>query len=266
MKLFFKKFHGAGNDFVIINPVGKSPFSRDLIASICSRKRGVGADGLILIGKKDNTGNFPFKYFNSDGSRANFCGNGLRCAVLSCHLLTGLKRISLNTDAGRLSTWVISKNKIRIEAPVDSPPKRIRVKGFKSAFFCVIGVPHVVILVDNLATVDLVRIGRKIRNSNAFSPNGTNVNFVQITSRNSISIRTYERGVEDETEACGSGACAAALCLANFAKLQFPIQVKTSYGDILEIAVPKYENGAKTTEKLYLTGPAKMAFSGEIDS
>ncbi|HPN84281.1 MAG TPA: diaminopimelate epimerase [Victivallales bacterium] len=264
MKIPFQKIHGAGNDFIVVNTTKSFQTSKYLIAKICSRKKGIGADGLIVL-RRTKGKEISFKYYNSDGSEADFCGNGLRCAALSSYLISGEKKIIFKTDAGICSAFVISKELVRIEVPIVSPPRKIRLEAFKNAFFCKTGVPHCVIVVKNLEDLDVFGQGRRIRNDKLFAPEGTNVNFAKILSSKEIALRTYERGVEDETEACGSGACATALSLAIFANIKLPVKIKTKSQDVLEIDIPEKTTDLSSLKKMHLTGPVEIAFTGEIE-
>lgn len=263
MKIKFQKFHGAGNDFVMVNAAEAKALDSRQISRICSRKKGVGADGLIITGERDGSGLSPFIYFNADGSRADFCGNGLRCAALYCHLNFGGEEFKFKTDAGICPAKILPKRKVMIEAPITSIPVKISIAG-KKAFFCGIGVPHAVLLSKDIDKVDVAARGAKIRFSKAFAPGGTNVDFAQILSDGSVGLRTYERGVEEETEACGSGACATALCLVAFGNMKFPVKVRVASGDILEISNPGNQTIGKM-RKLDLAGPAELSFRGAIE-
>lgn len=258
MKINFQKFHGAGNDFIILNASYLKFFNPKIIETLCARKTGIGADGLITINKpgKNNTANF--RYFNSDGREADFCGNGIRCAAMFCYLNFNANQLNFNTKAGLLKTRVINQKNVSVEIPIKSKPEKIKL-GKDILFFCNTGVPHAVQIIENIEDLNILEKGKKIRFHKFFSPQGTNANFAKILTRNQIFLRTYERGVEDETEACGSGAAAAALSLATFANLKFPIKVLTKSKYILKISKAKDQSN-----KLILEGPAEFSFSGQI--
>ena len=262
MKIKFQKFHGASNDFVIIDGHFLEKITSAAIKRICDRKRGVGADGLIFVSKPKGK-NVIFKFFNSDGNEADFCGNGLRCATMFCKLNYGISDVLFKTNSGICSTKFVSRKKILVEVPVNIKAQKIRFSG-KTLFFCDTGVPHTVIIVKNLKDIDVEKKGKIIRWHDFFSPAGTNVDFVEIISENKIFLRTYERGVEGETDACGSGACASALSLAIFANLQFPIDVITKSSDTLRIYLPEGKN-KDNTDKLFLEGTAEFSFRGEVE-
>jgi diaminopimelate epimerase len=263
MTFHFDKFQGAGNDFIIINRTGEKNLRKEIIAKLCDRKRGIGANGLIIIRKTASKEIFNFEYYNADGGRAGFCGNGLRCAGLFCHNLTGADKISFKTKSGLLSAEIQKDGVIKIDVPVLKMPEKISVLGIKS-FFCSTGVPHLIIPVKNIEKTDVNKLGKKIRFHPLFAPEGTNVNFVQI-EREIIKIRTYERGVEDETEACGSGACAAAICLAIFRNIKAPLRIETKSKEILTVDFKDKRDTLTKIKKMHLYGPAKKVFSGSIN-
>lgn len=258
MKINFQKYHGAGNDFIILNASYLKHLNTKTIRALCDRKTSIGADGLIALTNPQKNSSASFIYFNSDGREADFCGNGLRCAAMFCYLNFNCSHISFKTKAGLLRTQIINDKKVSVQIPIKSYPKKIRF-GKEILFFCNTGVPHSVQIVANIQDLNVLEKGEKIRFHPFFSPQGTNANFAKILSRNKILIRTYERGVEDETEACGSGAAASALSLATFANLKFPIKVLTKSKYILKISKPK-----ELINKLILEGPAELSFSGQI--
>lgn len=209
-KITFMKTVASGNDFVIVEKLQRGSYNLPRLArEICNRKFGIGADGLLLL-EKSKKADIRMRIFNADGSEAQMCGNGARCAALYINK----RNVKIVTSAGIIES-VINGNNVRIKLTepknlkVDIP---INVNGRTlHVNFIDTGVPHTVIFVKGIDEIDVFGIGKKIRYHKKFKPCGTNVDFVEILNNNSIKVRTYERGVEDETLACGTGAVAAAL-------------------------------------------------------
>ncbi len=267
MKFEFTKMHGAGNDFIVISDPGrKFPRTSRAIVGICSRNRGVGADGLILLSKQKK-GGAPFRmdFFNSDGSRAGMCGNGLRCAGLFCHeRLNAGKDVSIQTDSGILDAKIAGDGQVRVKIPIKVPFAEILIDGLKM-YFGNTGVPHLVIPVKDIGKTDVLGLGRKYRYHRKFAPAGTNVNFISVPSGGGpVRIRTYERGVEGETSACGTGITASAATLFSCLGRKAPFEFLTNEGDSLKVDFCKSENILSTPRTAFLTGPAVEVFSGNI--
>lgn len=257
--------HGAGNDFIFFE--GDPEISSSGIKKICDRNLGIGADGIIFI-KKDVKFDFKMKYFNADGSEADFCANGGRCAVLLASVLKYFKstHCTFIADDGEHEGSVLESGDILIKMikAVDFK-ENISFKEIDNRFYFInTGVEHVVGFYDNIDDVDVNEIGSQIRNDNRFQ-NGTNVNFVQRSKNNILLIRTYERGVEDETKACGTGIVAAGL-----------IDMKSSENNELKLAennesriirtVLGYDLTVQKIEgSVFLTGPAELVYEGEIN-
>lgn len=261
--------HGAGNDFIVVdNSESLWPENADFIRKICDRHRGIGADGLILLKRisvKKNK-SFHMSFYNSDASPAEMCGNGLRCSALFCRLhFNAPKHIAIHTGAGRLDAWIIDKNNVRIIIPVTSPFKKVSVAG-KKLFSGATGVPHVVKIVTNIDKIDVYKEGKRLRFHPFFGNAGTNVNFVSIPDKEDIPfrIRTYERGVENETSACGTGVAAAAICLLSFLGKKPPLKFLTKNSDIITVDLPARKNKLQNIKKVELTGPAVEVFQGKI--
>ena len=204
-KIKFTKMVASGNDFIITEVRNLSELARQ----ICDRKYGIGADGLLQL-EKSKKSDIRMRIFNADGSEAEMCGNGARCAAL----YLGKKKVSLETKAGIIKSEV-NKDNVKIKL---TEPKSIKLdipiklgSRILKANFADTGVPHAVIFVEGLERIDVTGLGRAIRYHKQFSPKGANVNFVEIISKDLIKIRTYERGVEDETLACGTGSVASAI-------------------------------------------------------
>ena len=273
----FTKMSGTGNDFIIIDH--RRPFLNgiDLAAfarAVCRRKFSVGADGLILI-EESSRADFGWRFFNGDGSVAEMCGNGARCAARFAYekkIAPAAMRFA--TLAGIIEAAVNAEHpasvKIRLTAPADIVLNRPLVVGGKMSTLHSIntGVPHAVLLVDDVGTVPVVDWGRPVRYHKLFQPAGTNVNFVQKLPDNGLHVRTYERGVENETMACGTGAVAAAIVAALLGKVKSPVRVITSGGEQLVVyfALPGKGGGAADgpVTDVYLEGPAHLVYEGSL--
>lgn len=262
----FTKMHGAGNDFIMIDDMKLAfPDSPELTAALCEFHRGIGADGIILLRPAENT-DFEMKYFNSDGSEAEMCGNGARCtAVFALDRGIAGRKMTFSTGAGPVAADVDGERvRIGLE-PVHGLRLGIELPGSITAGFAVSGVPHTAILVDDArgwARERLVETARAVRFDPAFAPAGTNVNIVTVESGHRLIYRTYERGVENETLACGTGALGVSVIAAHIGKVSSPVECETSGGDILETSFKLIDGGAKECS---LTGPARIAFRGVAD-
>jgi diaminopimelate epimerase len=263
----FFKMSGSGNDFILIDnreKVVEENGLSDRIKKVCRRQMSVGADGFILVENSDNV-DFKWRFFNADGSLAEMCGNGARCAARFA-FLNGIagKEMAFETDAGIVRASVSGRD-VKIEMP---EPKDIKTdyiieleKGSLSVNSVNTGVPHVVVMVDKLDRVDVVKQGREIRYCKSFAPAGTNVNFMSLQNDGSIAIRTYERGVEDETLACGTGSVAGAVIMAYKEKINSPVKVRTKSGAFLNIFFNK--NNSDFSE-VYLEGDSRVIYSGKL--
>lgn len=264
----FYKMSGSGNDFIIIDNRNGCVGSRDLpefARRICRHKLSVGADGLILL-EKSSLADFKWQFFNSDGSRAEMCGNGARCAARFAFIngLTG-RQLRFETDAGIISAQVSDEQvKIRMTDPKDLEIDKTLDLGDRHLTYSQVntGVPHVVIGVEDVEMVDVAELGRRIRRHGDFSPAGTNVNFVSATPFGYFAIRTYERGVEGETLACGTGNVAAAMILAVKRELTSPVRLKTRSGSILRV---HFGLQAGKFIDLHLEGDARIIYRAELD-
>ncbi|MEO7933735.1 MAG: diaminopimelate epimerase [Chthoniobacterales bacterium] len=263
----FQKMNGAGNDFVMFdNRDGALQLSGGQIARICDRHRGVGADGILLVEPAQNGANFRMRYYNSDGGEAEMCGNGARCFARFAHQISGsAPMLTFETLAGviearisdeQVTLTMSSPHDLRLDRslPVEDETAQIH--------FINTGVPHAVEFVDHLERVDVVKRGGALRYHPAFQPRGTNANFVKKLSDHVIAIRTYERGVEGETLACGTGVVASALLHALVHGIGSPISVEVRGGDTLEVG---FVRTGEHFENVTLTGPADFVFEGEIE-
>ncbi len=268
MQLHFHKMNGAGNDFVVIdNRDLNTCLSPEQISLLCDRQRGVGADGLLAVEPAEQGADYKFRYYNADGGEAEMCGNGARCfgkytATLS-EKATSL--VTFETIAGTLSAEMIGEDvKIAMSEPFDlSLNTDIQVEGLDANIHIInTGVPHAVAFVNDLENTDVLTHGAALRYHSHFAPAGTNVNFASIRSHSHIAIRTYERGVENETLACGTGMTAAALIHHLLTGATSPISVDVKGGDTLQIGFEKSDNN--TFSNVTLTGPADFVFEGNI--
>jgi diaminopimelate epimerase len=261
----FYKMSGSGNDFIIIDNrdlslnVGDLPmFAR----KVCARKISVGADGLFLI-EPSNTVDFKWQFFNSDGSMAEMCGNGSRCVARYAYLKgIASKKMSFETLAGIISAEV-NDDVVKVRLTDPSPVLSIGVLIFEDGQFVLdfvdTGVPHAVTFVDNLETCTVFEWGRKIRRHEYFQPRGTNANFAMVIDRHKIRVRTYERGVEEETLACGTGDVASVLAAASRGLVDSPVDVLVQSGETLRIYFTK--KGDRFGE-IYLEGKVKIIYHG----
>ena len=272
MTLEFTKMNGAGNDFVMVdNRDGSRSLSHEQIKRLCDRHRGIGADGLIAL---EGSPELPrMRYYNADGGEAEMCGNGARCFSRFTARLLGLTSgsLSFQTEVGMLAAELLSDDRVRLcmsEPHSLQLAHSLRVLDRDLEVHSLnTGVPHAVTFVQNPENIDsleetpVFELGRALRQHQRFAPSGTNANFVQILAPGSLSIRTYERGVEDETLACGTGVVASALIHHHLSKAPSPISVKVRGGDTLEVGF-REESGQLVS--VTLSGPADFVFSGSI--
>lgn len=257
MTIHFYKYQGAGNDFIILdNRDGKySGLTKDQILLLCSRHFAVGADGLMMLNNHADAA-FEMKYFNADGKEGSMCGNGGRCMAAFAHKLGLVKdKVSFMTYDGLHEAVLIKEDWVEL--------KMSDVNGVEFGNDYAIlntGSPHYVKLVEHLGDVDVVQEGRKIRNSERFRKEGVNVNFIEYGT-NHLLVRTYERGVENETKACGTGVTAAALIVAGNQNQAYKIPVATNGGN-LEVRFDKINQ--KHFTNIWLCGPATFVFEADI--
>jgi diaminopimelate epimerase len=269
MLLHFYKMNGAGNDFVVIdNRDLSADLTKDQIEGLCDRHRGIGADGLLAVEPAENGADFKFRYYNADGGEAEMCGNGARCfGRFTAALMEGdADRVTFETIAGTLAAELVDDEvRIAMSEPKDMKiDTGVKIPDLNAALhFINTGVPHVVAFVADLPGTEVVRHGATIRYHQAFAPAGTNANFATVLAPGHIAIRTYERGVEDETLACGTGMVACALMHHLLDGAPSPIKVDVKGGDTLEIGFEK--TGESTFQNVTLTGPADFVFEGDIE-
>ena len=264
--LKFTKMSGAGNDFVVFdNRDGGIPEERaELVRRVCARRLGVGADGALFI-ELSEPADFRMRYYNADGGEAEMCGNGGRCISRYAYLngIAG-EKMAFETIAGRYRAEIMGEH-VRLEMV---PSRDIRLQfeigmdgNELTVNFVHTGVPHVVVFADRIDGIDVPELGRKIREHEKFAPAGSNANFVQVVDPGRIQIRTYERGVEDETLACGTGTVAAALVGALLNRLRSPVEAITRSGLILTV---HFDLKGKKFTNVFLEGNAEVTFEGTL--
>jgi diaminopimelate epimerase len=270
MTVNFAKAVASGNDFVIVDNREKKVENAvkemaDLARTLCMRRHAIGADGLLLL-EDSKSADFKMRIFNPDGSEVSMCGNGIRCSALYAHAKKWCgPSMKVETQAGLLDAEVALQS-VRIRM---TPPKDINVDrniGLGNTIMNIhtvhTGVPHAVHFVRNLKDYPVEQMGAKIRYHKMFEPGGTNADFVETVNESTISVRTYERGVEEETLACGTGAVASAILSHLVNGTQQPVSVVTRGTEVLKVYFRKELN---TFAEVRLEGKAKIVFEGRID-
>ncbi len=265
--LRFTKMNGAGNDFVLLdNRMGDLELTREQIARVCDRHRGVGADGILLLERPANSADFRMRYYNADGGEAEMCGNGARCFARYADRTAGpLQQLTFETPAGVIGAQLVGELvTLQMSEPNDlRRGLELGIAGEKiHADYVDSGVPHVVVPVAKIDEIDVRTVGAALRHHPDFAPRGANANFSEKRGPHHIAIRTYERGVEDETLACGTGVVASAILFAANENVSGPIDVLVRGGDTLSVDFTR--QGDRFT-KVTLTGPADFVFDGTIE-
>ena len=259
MKISFFKMSGAGNDFILLNGLPRGRTGPALTRRLCDRRRGIGADGLLVLSRRG--GHARLDYWNADGSAA-FCGNGSRCAALwaSAHAWMKGRRFTLDTSEGPLDVRLTARGRAETSMPKPEGMKhhsRLKVlKRMFSVHYIDTGAPHAVIFVADVENVDVKTLGRAFRFHRSFGKAGANVDFVSLRD-GVLQLRTYERGVEDETLACGTGVVAAAAVARALGKAGDRVEVRVRGGDLLHVSFSPSETR--------LEGPGKVIFQGEVN-
>ncbi len=268
MRLEFDKMQGAGNDFILIdNRDGKVPdqAKRDLVVKYCHRRLGIGADGMIFV-QNDPEFDFAWDFYNSDGSIAEMCGNGARCVAryankigaagetMVFRSIAGPIRAQLTNRGSKVQLTNVQLPSAPLNVPVDDKTLDI--------WFLNTGVPHAVIQVDDLDKLEVKKLGAAIRNHQQFAPSGTNVNFISLHDGDKLSIRTYERGVEDETLACGTGSVASSIIAGCYLGKSSPVTAVTRSGE--ELVIHFSRQGGQIVD-VFLEGGATLVFSGSFE-
>lgn len=266
----FTKMVATGNDFVLLDNRGKKAEKKigslsKFAKTVCARRLSVGADGLLAV-ENSKQADIMMRIFNPDGSEVTMCGNGSRCAAYyTAQKGITKNRLSIETKAGILKAHV-GKNGVRIEMMEPKEFKsRFSIDVYDETFevdFLHTGVPHVVYFVEDLESFDVKRFGKEIRFHKEFASEGTNANFVKILDRHDIAIRTYERGVEEETLACGTGAVASAIVASELHSVEPPVRVKTRGGDVLTVHFKKKDGRYRD---VFLEGEVRLVYEGRVD-
>jgi diaminopimelate epimerase len=267
MKIRFTKMHGAGNDFVLIDDrEGLVPWEDHfLMAALAGRRTGIGCEGVILVQRSDKA-DFRMRFLNPDGTEVEMCGNGSRCAAAFAHAIGASgKALTMETMCGLVDAQ-LTESGVCVWMP--EPAKKnygVTLKVGDATVhgdFINTGVPHFVVQVPNVSTVDVEGLGAALRLHAAFAPDGANIDFVTFRAPNRMTMRTYERGVEAESGACGTGAVACAVVAVETAQFTLPAKIKTPSG--YDLVVDGDWRHHKCTG-LTLTGPVKFVFTGEIE-
>jgi len=270
MNILFTKAQAAGNDFIIVDNTARSLSGKidDLsrfAKFVCRRKYSIGADGLLVL---EDSAEFDFRMriFNPDGSEVAMCGNGIRVSALYAQNMkwcgdsmkietaAGLLRASVNGEAVKVK--MVPPENIELNRNIGAGNTVMNVHALNT------GVPHAVHFVDNVEKYPVTEMGAKVRYHKVFRPEGTNADFVQVCGKSTIKVRTYERGVEDETLACGTGVVASAIVSHLVNGMQAPVKAVTKSGDVL---VVYFKKGHDAFSDVYLEGEAHIVFNGGVD-
>lgn len=268
MELEFWKLSGAGNDFIVFNNMDRhvpEEGRHELFSGWCRRGMSIGADGVLLAEPSDGA-DFRMRYYNADGGEAETCGNGSRCIARFAHQ-QGIApaKMRFETVAG-VYTAEIRGEEVEVQV-TDAHGLREGIRIRDGVFdgemhFLNTGVPHAVIFVDDLEAMDVLGAGRHLRYHGEFAPAGTNANFIRVRDRNNLDIRTYERGVENETLACGTGSIASSIIAARMGLVDPPVRVTTRGGDVLTIGFEAAPEGARNVT---LQGSARIVYRGFVE-
>ncbi len=268
MTIPFWKMSGSGNDFIVIDhrkPLIPHADLQDFVTKVCRRGLSVGADGVILI-ESSTKADYAWRFFNADGGEAESCGNGSRCVARFAYLqgIAAAQHL-FETRAGPVCAQILIGGGVRVRLPDPSDLRlnlSVEIDSVKyEGHFINTGVPHVVYFVEDVDAVDVVRLGRATRHHPRFAPAGTNANFVQGIGRSKLKIRTYERGVEDETLACGTGSIAAAIVAQALGKVTPPVLLHTQGGMMLGVDFTETQG---TFTNIFLEGDARIIYKGEM--
>ncbi|MEM1059791.1 MAG: diaminopimelate epimerase [Verrucomicrobiota bacterium] len=267
MNLPFTKMSGAGNDFIVVDNRDLGlPLNPDQVARLCDRHFGIGADGLLAVEPPANGADFRMRYYNADGGEADMCGNGARCFARFVRGLNGEREaVSFETPAGLIrARYHGDEVEVNLTEPFDLRlGMEIDLAGGPATVHHInTGVPHVVQFVHDLPAFPVVERGRELRRHEAFAPSGANANFIQCLEGGVYGIRTYERGVEDETLACGTGVSAGAIIAHLVEDAALPVRVQVRGGDLLAV---NFSRDGDRIHDVSLRGPADISFTGEIN-
>ena len=264
------KMTGSGNDFVMLNARVSTPadWTAEDMQAVCARGTGIGADGVVFVGPGSHAGAARMIYYNADGSHAAMCGNAALCSTtLAAHLGLGTAEgMDLETDAGTYRGRAVEAGRAELHlAPVDPPaavPGLMLVAGERQAVLSRVGVPHLIVLVDDVDQVALMERGRALRFDPALAPEGANINFISQGTNGVWRMRTYERGIEGETLACGTGAVGAGCAIQGWGLGQLPLSIQSRSGRILGVRATRAQDGRY--DDVWLAGEGRMVFRGVI--
>lgn len=264
-RLPFTKMVGAGNDFIVLDlrhrrVNGSLP---QLARQLCRRGRAIGADGLLTV-EPSRRATVKMRILNPDGSQAEMCGNGVRCVAWYAARGHSQRHLTIETKAGLIQTTILPLQRVRAVLTTPSPVRQIRLTvGGRPFTLSAIntGVPHAVLFVPTIQRADVERLGPAIRRHRRFRPTGTNVDFVQVVNRHTLRLRTYERGVEAETLACGTGAVAAALAATSHGQAQSPVNVYPTSGERL---IVRFRRRGRRWRDVSLEGEVRRTFDGVV--
>ncbi len=265
------KMTGSGNDFVMLDARVSSPaeWTPQDMQAVCARGMGIGADGIVFVGPGSHAGAARMIYYNADGSHAAMCGNAALCSTtLAAHLSIGpVDGIELETDAGTYQSRSLDGGRAELHlAPVEAPAAVPGLLGLvgreRQAVLSRVGVPHLIVLVDDVDQVALMERGRALRFDPALAPEGANINFISADENGTWRMRTYERGIEGETLACGTGAVGAGCAIQEWGLGRLPINIQSRSGRILGVRATKASSGCY--EDVWLAGEGRMVFRGVI--
>jgi diaminopimelate epimerase len=266
LQIHFLKASGAGNDFVVLNNLdGQLAAEKSALARVlCNRRTGIGADGLLIL-EPSAAADFKMLYYNADGSSGGMCGNGGRCIALTARLsgLVGQRCRFEALDSVYEAEIEDGLVRLSMKDPRDFQ-RDIVVHVGGTTYVCHTidtGAPHAVVFVPDLEALDVGSVGRSLRNAQAFLPEGTNVNFVRLAGGDALELRTYERGVEAETLACGTGSIASASVSSYLYGLHFPINVRVRSGEVLRVSA---QVAGQSISKVALEGHAAILFLGTV--
>lgn len=269
-KICFTKAVASGNDFIIVDNIDGVMDAQDLdyvalARDLCRRKLSLGADGLLVL-EKSTAATFRMRIINPDGSEVDMCGNGIRCSAVYASGRGWGDDLTIETGAGILSAEV-AQSAVKIKM---SEPRNIKLgidlevgSEILKVHHINTGVPHAVLVVEKIENYPVKNVGREIREHSIFAPDGTNVDFASEIEKHSVRIRTYERGVEDETLACGTGIVATALVLGLLKKVSSPVKLRTQSGEVVTVY---FDISGKEISNVYLEGKAKIVCEGKISS
>ncbi len=264
------KMTGSGNDFVMVDARVSTPadWTPEDMQAVCARGTGIGADGIVFVGPGSHVGAARMIYYNADGSHATMCGNAALCSTtLALHLGVGTPDgIDLETDAGTYRSRAIEAGRAELHlAPIDAPaavPGLSLVASERQAALSRVGVPHLIVLVADVDDVALQERGRALRFAPAIAPDGANINFISQDEAGAWRMRTYERGIEGETLACGTGAVGAGCAIQEWGLGRLPINIQSRSGRILGVRATKAQGGGY--DDVWLAGEGRMVFRGVI--